>query len=289
MNKVKKVILPVAGLGTRFLPATKAQPKEMLPIVDKPVIQYLVEEAVSSGIEEVIFITGRGKRAIEDHFDNATELEYFLDNRGKEDVKKQIRLISQLAKFAYVRQGEPQGDGDALLQAEHLINGEPFAVLFGDDIVDNPKKPALKQLLDVFYKFNHTTIALNTVPKKEVSRYGVVKAERVDKNVYKILDLVEKPKPQDSPSNQIVVGKYVLTPEIFEELGALPKNNGEIRLADALRNYTHKGGEVYGCQIEGKRYDCGSKIGFLEAVVDFGLKHEEVKREFKKYLKSLKI
>ncbi|MCL4427200.1 UTP--glucose-1-phosphate uridylyltransferase GalU [Patescibacteria group bacterium] len=290
-GKVKKAILPVAGLGTRFLPATKAQPKEMLPIVDKPVIQYLVEEAVQSGIEEVIFVTGRGKRAIEDHFDHAMELEYILDSKGKTAVKEQLRHIAELAHFAYVRQKEARGDGDALLQARHLLNGESVAVLFGDDIIDNPRRPALRQLLDVYEKYQAPVIALTTVPRKDVHLYGVVKAKKVAPGTFQILDIVEKPDGKDAPSNQVIVGKFVLTPVVFEELSTIPyKPGSEIKLTgDALRQYIQHGGMVYGYTIEGTRYDCGSKIGFLKAVVDFGLKHPEVKKEFKKYLKSLSV
>jgi len=264
---IKKVIIPVAGLGTRFLPATKAQPKEMLPIVDKPIIQYLVEEAVAAGITEVIFVTGRGKRAIEDHFDYAYELE---------------REISNLASFVYVRQKEPKGDGDALLAAAHIVGDEPCAVLFGDDIVDS-KVPCLKQMMGTFEKYNDPVIALEEVKEEETSLYGIVGTTKVGERVHEIKHIVEKPAQGKAPSRLAIVGKYIITKDIFRELEKLNPKSGEIRLADALKNHlTH--GAVYGYQFKGTRYDCGSKIGFLKAVVDFGLKHEETKKEFKHYL-----
>lgn len=282
---IKKAILPVAGLGTRFLPATKAQPKEMLAIVDKPVIQYLVEEAVASGITEIIFVTGRGKRAIEDHFDYSAGLEEVLLRQGKADIYKEVRRISNLAKFTYVRQKEPRGDGDALLCAAHLIDGEPIAVLYGDDIID-AKVPALAQMMKVYEKYKDPVVALERVPRSEISKYGAVKATEIEKKIFEIKDIVEKPVPSKAPSNLAVVGKYIITPEVFKELRELNPVKGEIRLADALKNLL-RNRSVYGYEFSGKRYDCGSKIGFLKAVVDFGLKHEEVGKEFKKYLKSV--
>lgn len=279
---IKKVIIPVAGLGTRFLPATKAQPKEMLPLVDKPIIQYLVEEAVASGITEVIFVTGRGKRAIEDHFDYAYELEQALVSRGKKELLKTIRQISNLASFTYVRQKEPRGDGDAILSAAHLVGDEPCAVLFGDDIIDsNP--PALKQMLSVFSARREPVIALDEVSAQEVSSYGIVSAVKIEEQVYAIKDIVEKPSRAQAPSRLAVVGKYIITKEIFRELEKLDGMQGEIHLSHALKNYLSRGA-VYGYRFKGTRYDCGSKIGFLKATVDFGLKHEETKKEFKKYL-----
>jgi len=284
---IKKVIIPVAGLGTRFLPATKAQPKEMLPIVDKPVIQYLVEEAVASGISNVIFVTGRNKRPIEDHFDHSFEVETALKQRGKDKMLKEIRDIANLARFTYVRQKEPRGDGDALLCASHLIDqNEAVAVLYGDDIIDS-KVPCLKSMMKVFEKYNDVVIALEEVPKKDVSRYGVVKAIPISKNIYQITDIQEKPSPKEAFSNLTVVGKYILTPEVFVELGKLVPGKDEIRLTNALKALLKKK-PIYGYKFEGKRYDCGSKIGFLEAVVDMGLKHPEVKKEFRKYLNRIK-
>jgi len=285
---ITKVIIPVAGLGTRFLPATKAQPKEMLPIIDKPIIQYLVEEAVNSGITDVIFVTGRGKRAIEDHFDFSPELESALLLKNKRDDFKEVRSISKLARFSYVRQNLPQGDGDAILCASHLVSpDEPVGVLFGDDIVDS-EVPCLLQMEDVFDKYGDVVLALDTVPKSEVRHYGVVKAVKISKNVYEIKDIVEKPDPKDAPSNLIIVGKYIITPRVFAELRKLKKESkgGEVRLADALKNLV-KDKPIYGLKFEGKRYDCGSKLGFLKATVDFALKHNSFKKEFKKYLKEV--
>lgn len=286
-NKIKKVIIPVAGLGTRFLPATKAQPKEMLPIIDKPIIQYLVEEAVQAGAEDIIFITGRGKRAIEDHFDFAPELESVLISNNKKDAFNEVRAISHMANFSYVRQNLPIGDGDAILRAEHLVGKDPVGVLFGDDIVDN-KVSCFSQMQNVFNKYRGVVLVLDTVPKKDVSKYGVVKAKKIEENIYKIEDIVEKPKAEEAPSNMVIVGKYIIVPEVFNELKEIKKNkkSGEIRLADALKNYL-KRGSVYGMIFEGKRYDCGSKIGFLKATVDFALKHDGVKKDFKKYLKDI--
>jgi len=285
---ITKVIIPVAGLGTRFLPATKAQPKEMLPIIDKPIIQYLVEEAANSGISDIIFVTGRGKRAIEDHFDFSPELESALLLNNKKDVFKEVRSISKLARFSYVRQNSPRGDGDAILCAEHLIGrDEPVGVLFGDDIVDS-KVPCLSQMEDVFDKYGDVVLALDTVPRSEVKHYGVVKAVKVSKNVYEIKDIVEKPDPKEAPSNLIIVGKYIITPNVFEELRKLKRESrgGEIRIADALKNLL-KRRPIYGLRFEGVRYDCGNKLGFLKATVDFALKHPSVKKEFRKYLKEI--
>lgn len=286
-NKIRKAIIPVAGFGTRFLPATKAQPKEMLSVVDKPVIQYLVEEAAASGIEEIIFVTGRGKRVIEDHFDHSFELEYNLVEKGKQDLLEEIRKISKLAKFSYVRQPLPLGDGDALLCAKNLTNGEPFAVLFGDDIVDS-KIPCLKQLFNIYSRYGDPVIALEKVPKKDVFRYGVVKPSFIENNLYEIKDVIEKPEIKKAPSNLIIIGKYVLTPDIFKYIEALGNGspNKEIRLADALKLMLYDRA-VYGYEFQGKRYDCGNKLGFLKAQVEFGLKHSEIKKEFRQYLQGL--
>ncbi len=284
---ITKAIIPVAGLGTRFLPATKAQPKEMLPLIDKPIIQYLVEEAVGSGISDIIFVTGRGKRAIEDHFDYSPELESSLLKKKKKDIFQTVRAISEMAKFVYVRQKMPRGDGDAILCASHLTNNEPVAVLFGDDIVDS-RVPCLGQMIKVFEKYGDCVIALDEVPRKEVKHYGVVKAVKISDKVFEIKDIIEKPDPQKAPSNLIIVGKYIITPELFKEIRKLKPIKGEIRLADALKNLLKKR-PIYGFRFEGKRYDCGNKLGYLKATVDFGLKHPEVKDEFKKYLKNLKL
>lgn len=285
MKTVKKAIMPVAGFGTRFLPATKAQPKEMLPIVDKPVIQYLVEEAAASGIQEIIFVTGRNKRAIEDHFDYAPDLELLLKSGGKDHLYKEAREISNLAKFAYVRQKEPRGNGDALLNARHLINGEPVAIMFGDDIVRS-QVPCLLQLMKVFDKYQDVVIALEEIDKKEVSQYGVVRATKIEKNLYEIKDIVEKPKISEAPSNLTIVGKYIVTPEFFDVLSKIKKeSHQELGITDGLRSYLKKR-PIYGYKFEGKRYDCGSKLGFLKAIIDFSLEHKELGNEFKNYLRN---
>jgi len=285
LKKVKKAIIPVAGFGTRFLPATKAQPKEMIPLVDKPVIQYIVEEAVKSGIEDIIFVTGRGKRAIEDHFDFSYELEQSLFEKGKKDLLESVRKIAQLARFAYVRQPQPLGDGHAVLCARHLTNGEPVAVLFGDDIVDH-SKPCLKQLIEVFEEYQSPVLALARVAKKDVSRFGVVRPETLKERTFLVKEVVEKPSPEKAPSNLIVVGKYIITPEIFEILEESPNQSGEIRLADAFSEFLKRGNALYGYEFEGTRHDCGDKLGFLKATVEYGLKHKDIGREFKKYLKN---
>ncbi|MCL5004430.1 MAG: UTP--glucose-1-phosphate uridylyltransferase GalU [Patescibacteria group bacterium] len=285
-TQIKKAILPVAGMGTRFLPATKAQPKEMLPIVDKPVIQYLVEEAVASGIKEIIFVTGRGKRAIEDHFDYAYELEQMLNSKGKKELLETIRKISDMAKFTYVRQKEPKGAGDAILSASHLIEDEPVAILFGDDLVFH-KKPALAQLIDVYNKYHDPVVALEKIPRKEIHRYGVIDGVKIAPRTFQINNLVEKPKPGTEPSDLGIVGKYIITPAVIEELKKV-KFKGELFLTEALLAVAKKKA-VYGYQFEGTRYDCGSKIGFLKATIDHGLQHKETSAELKKYIKKLKI
>lgn len=288
-SPVKKAILPVAGLGTRFLPATKAQPKEMLPIVDKPVIQFLVEEAVSSGIKEIIFVTGRGKRAIEDHFDYSHELEDELQRKGKNDLFNSVRKISHLAHFSYVRQNEPKGDGDALLKTLALLNNEPVAVLFGDDIIVDAKTPTLKKMMEIFSQYQSPVVALARVPKKDTSLYGIADVSKIKERIYEIKNIIEKPKVKEAPSSLAAVGKYIITPEIFEELKKLAASGQkDFGLAHALARHL-KNKPVFGYEIEGTRYDCGSKIGFLKAVVDYGLKHQETKKEFKKYLKTFKF
>lgn len=285
-SKIRKAILPVAGLGTRFLPATKAQPKEMLPLVDKPIIQYLVEEAVASGVREIIFVTGRGKRAIEDHFDSVFELEHHLSRNNKEAYLETVRKITHLADFAYVRQSYPLGDGHAILQAKNLIGDEPCLVLFGDDIIQG-EVPAAKQLMGIFDKYRDPVIALQKVPKSQIGRYGAVKAVKVAERTYQINDIIEKPDPFRAPSNLAIVGKYILTPEVFDLLARInPDSRGEIRLADALVALI-KQRSVYGYETEGRRYDCGDKLGFLEATVDFGLKHPEIGRKFYTYIVNI--
>ena len=285
-RKVRKAIIPVAGLGTRFLPATKAQPKEMLPVVDKPVIQYIVEEAVASGIEEVIFVTGRNKRAIEDHFDDAAELEHELEERGKRALATEMKRISRLAKFAYVRQREPRGDGDAILSALHLVGDEPVAILHGDNIVDG-KEPCLKQLIRVFEEEHSSVVALETVQKKDVSRFGIIKGSRMGNNRYALQEVVEKPSPAKAPSRLAIVAQYVVTPEVLSLVKTTRPVGGELRLADVLDRFLKRGGKMVGVVFEGKRYDCGSKEGFLEATVEFGLRHPETKASFRRYLRSM--
>ncbi|TSC56485.1 MAG: UTP--glucose-1-phosphate uridylyltransferase [Parcubacteria group bacterium Gr01-1014_18] len=287
--KIKKAIIPVAGMGTRFLPATKAQPKEMLPIVDKPVIQYLVEEAVASGIEEIIFITSIGKRAIEDHFDYSYELMQKLEAKGKKDLMEIVRHVSSLAAFAYVRQPQPLGDGHAVLMARNLVGkNEAVAVLFGDDVVDS-KVPCIGQLMEVYEKYGDPVVALMRVPKEEVSRYGVVGSVELGGRVHEIQQFAEKPKVEEAPSNLIVVGKYILTPGVLSMLEDIePDSGGEIRLAGAFNEWI-KTKPLYGCEFEGVRYDCGDKLGYVKATVDYGLKHPEVAKGLREYLKGLKL
>lgn len=286
--EVRKAIIPVGGFGTRFLPATKAQPKEMLALVDKPVIQYLVEEAVASGIREIIFVTGRGKRAIEDHFDYSLELEHFLASKGKKELAERIHAIASLAKFTYVRQGEPKGPGHALLQASHLIgHDEPIAVLYGDDVVVS-ETPCLLQLLSVYERFGKPVVALEKVSQNEVSRYGIAAGKNVDERVYRLTGVIEKPAKEDAPSDLAVIGKYIYTPELFGMLSEMkPSSGGEYFPTDIFDLYVKSGGEMYGYQYEGVRYDCGEKLGFLKAIVQVGMKHPEVGEEFGRYLKSL--
>jgi len=285
--KIRKAIIPVAGMGTRFLPAAKAQPKEMLAVVDKPVIQYIVEEAVASGIEEIIFVTAIGKRAIEDHFDRNFELEYRLEQKNKLKELEQIKGLGKLAKFAFVRQNKPLGDGHAVLSALPFVDQhEPVAVLFGDDII-NGKIPALKQLMEVYEKYNDSVIALEEVPKKDVSSYGVIGGKNIGGRVWEIKKFVEKPAIAEAPSNLIVVGHYIITPEIMKILAEVkPGKDGEIRLADAFAAYLKTGRVLYGCKFAGIRYDCGNKFGFLKAQIELGLKHPEVGKQLKSYLKK---
>ncbi len=288
IQKITKAIIPVAGLGTRFLPATKAQPKEMLPIVDKPAVQYLVEEAVASGITDIIFVTGREKRTIEDHFDVAPGLERILEEKGKTEHAKLVRDISNLARFAYIRQKHQRGDGDALLTAAHLMENEPVAVLFGDDLILG-KTPALRQLLGAYEKYGKSVVALAEVLKEVIPTKGVVQAEAVGGNVFRVRGIVEKPKLADAPSNLAVVGKYIITPEVLAALAKVRTKEGEeLRLAHALDVVARKG-EVYGVKLEGEWLDCGSKIGFLKATVRFGLEHSETKKEFEAFLRTLKL
>ncbi|TSC69109.1 MAG: UTP--glucose-1-phosphate uridylyltransferase [Parcubacteria group bacterium Gr01-1014_66] len=286
-SQVTKAIIAVGGFGTRFLPATKAQPKEMLPLVDKPVIQYIVEEAVASGITDIIFVTGRGKRAIEDHFDYAFELEYFLRERGKKDLAEAVHTISSLARFAYIRQGEPKGPGHAILQARHLIGDEPVAILWADDVVDAPV-PCLQQLCKVFARYQKPVLALERVPYREVSRYGIVGAKKIDTRTYQVTQMIEKPRREDAPSNLVSIGKYICTPQLLDCLESMKEGpGGEYFLTGAFQLYLQGGGDLYGYEYEGVRYDCGEKLGFLKAVVHAGMVHPEVGPLFKKYLKEV--
>ncbi|TAK04139.1 UTP--glucose-1-phosphate uridylyltransferase GalU [Patescibacteria group bacterium] len=286
---IRKAIIPVAGMGTRFLPASKAQPKEMLAVVDKPVIQYIVEEAVASGIEEIIFVTSIGKRAIEDHFDRNFELEYRLEQKKKMKELSLVGAIGKLAKFAFVRQTKPLGDGHAVLAALPFIDRhEPVAVLFGDDIIDG-KVPALKQLLEVYEKYQDPVVALQQVPKKDVSSYGVIGGKKINKATWEVKTFVEKPAVKDAPSNNIVIGRYVLTPDVLAVLeDQRAGKDGEIRLADAFATYLQSGRPIYGHLFEGTRYDCGNKLGFLKAQIELGLKHPEVGKELRKYLRAVR-
>jgi len=287
-HRVRKAVFPAAGLGTRFLPATKASPKEMLPLVDKPLIQYVVEEAVASGIESVIIVTGRGKSAIEDHFDVSFELEKLLEERGKTEELKAMRAVSAMARVSYVRQKEALGLGHAVLQARDLVGNEPFAVMLSDDIIDS-QTPALKQLLDVYEKYDAPVVAVFEVEGEAISRFGVVDAEEVEAGVYKIRDMVEKPPVAQAPSNLAIIGRYVLTPDIFDEIEQTqPGAIGEIQITDAMRSLLKKR-PFYAVRFEGTRYDAGDKLGFLMATVQFALKHGELAPEFREYLKSLKL
>ena len=287
--KVRKGVFPAAGLGTRFLPATKAQPKEMLPLVDKPMIQYVVEEAVASGLSEIIIVTGRGKRAIEDHFDAAFELEYYLNDRGKTEELAQIKTISELASVSYVRQKEPLGLGHAILCARSLVGDEPFAVFLGDDIIGAAPSPCMRQLLDVAEQYQGPVLAVQRVPRANIGQYGVIAARPLEGRVHEILDLVEKPKPQDAPSDLAIIGRYVLPPEIFEILAATrPDARGEIQLTDALRGLRARR-PMYAIEFEGRRYDTGDKLGFLKATVEFALARPDLSDEFRTYLKSLNL
>jgi len=287
-QKVRKAVFPAAGLGTRFLPATKASPKEMLPLVDKPLIQYVAEEAVASGIESLIIVTGRGKASIEDHFDVSFELEKLLEERGKPEELKAMRAISEMARVSYVRQQEALGLGHAVLQARDLVGDEPFAVMLSDDIIDS-EKPALRQLLDIHEKYDAPVVAVFQVEGEAISRFGVIDGEEIEEGVYKIKDMVEKPAARDAPSNLAIIGRYVLTSDIFDEIEkTTPGALGEIQITDAMRSLLKKR-PFYAVRFKGTRYDAGDKLGFLIATVEFALKHEDLAPEFKEYLQSLKF
>ncbi len=287
MQKVRKAIMPVAGFGTRFLPATKAQPKEMLPVVDKPVIQYLVEDAVSAGIEEIIFVTGRGKRSIEDHFDYSFELEKTLVEKNKLDLVKKVEEIDSLAKFSYVRQAVPLGDGHAVNCASHLVFNEPVLIMFGDTLYDAEISP-VKQVINAYEKYGKTIIGLSEVDKNEISQFGVIGGEELGDGVYKIDKFIEKPKKEDAPSNLVQVGINVITPEVFEILKDMKDGkSGEIRLADAYEIMLQKGIPLYGKKIEGEWLDTGNKLNFIKATLKLGIKNKEVGEDLKKLIKNL--
>jgi UTP--glucose-1-phosphate uridylyltransferase len=287
-QRVRKAVFPAAGLGTRFLPATKASPKEMLPLVDKPLIQYVVEEAVASGIESVIIVTGRGKSTIEDHFDVSFELEALLADRRKQEELRLVRRISEMARVSYVRQREALGLGHAILQARDLVGDEPFAVMLSDDIIES-KTPALKQLMDVYEKYDAPVLATMHVEGKAISRFGALSVDEVEEGVYRVKDMVEKPPLAQAPSDLAIIGRYILTADIFAEIektkaGAV----GEIQITDAMRSLLKKR-DFYAVRFEGTRYDAGDKLGFLIATVELALKHSELAPEFRDYLKSLKL
>ncbi len=284
--KVRKAIIPAAGLGTRFLPATKAQPKEMLPIVDKPTIQFIVEEAIASGIEDIIIVTGRNKRAIEDHFDKSLELEMELRKKQNDDLLHLVEDISNLVDIHYIRQKEPKGLGHAIYCARSFIGNEPFAVLLGDDIVD-AQVPCLKQLIDVYNEYKTTVLGVQEVDWEEVDKYGIVSPKHIEDRVYKVKGLVEKPLKEEAPSNIAILGRYIITPQIFSLLETTqPGAGGEIQLTDALRELAGQEA-MYAYSFIGKRYDVGNKLGFLEATIEFALKREDLNDSFRQYLKKL--
>ena len=286
--KVRKAAFPAAGLGTRFLPATKAQPKEMLPLVDKPLIQYGVEEALASGIDNIIIITGRGKNAIEDHFDVSYELEKILEQRGETELLKVVRDISDMINLAYVRQKEALGIGHALLTAQGLIGNETFACFLGDDIIDS-EIPCIKQLLNVYYEHQHPVVAIEEVLPDDVSSYGIIAGKEIAEGLYEITDMIEKPSRDQAPTNLAIIGRYILTPDLFDALEKVPKDaKGEIQITNGLKLLL-KQRPIFGYKFRGTRYDAGNKLGFLKATVEFALKRKDLGEPFRKYLLSLKL
>lgn len=286
-NKIRKAIIPAAGLGTRFLPATKAQPKEMLPIVDKPTLQYIIEECVASGIEEILIITGRNKKSIEDHFDRSVELEMELEKAGKTEMLEMVREISDMVNIYFIRQKEPKGLGHAILCAKTFVGDEPFAVLLGDDVVYNDEKPCLKQLIDCYGEYKTSVLGVQTVAPEDVSKYGIVGGLHIEDRVYKVKNLVEKPSVEEAPSNIAILGRYIITPRIFEILEETkPGKGGEIQLTDALLQLL-KEEAMYAYDFEGRRYDVGDKLGFLQATVEYALRKPELKDSFMEYLRSI--
>lgn len=287
MRKVTKAVIPAAGFGTRFLPATKAVPKEMIPIVDTPTIQYIVEEAIKSGIRDILIITGRGKDAIMNHFDNSFELESVLERENKAELLKAVRQVSQMANIHFIRQKEQKGLGHAVSYARQFAAGEPIAVMLGDDVVVNDKKPCLKQMIDKYEELGGSILGVQTVDHSQVSKYGIVDGEKISDRTYKVNSLVEKPKPEDAPTDVAILGRYIITPGIFECLERTPKGaGGEIQLTDALFLLAENE-PVYAYDFEGKRYDVGNKMGFLQATVEFALKRGDLRNEFSEYLKKL--
>ena len=284
--KIRKAVFPAAGFGTRFLPATKAIPKEMLPLIDKPLIQYSVEEAKKSGLEEVIIITGMGKTAIEDHFDVSFELEMLLKERNKTDMLKMIEELSNFIHFSYTRQKKPMGLGHAIHCAKNLVGMEPFAVFLSDDVIDS-RIPVMKQMVDVFHRYPYTILAVQRVPKKEVHHYGIIEARKIAPRVYEVLDMIEKPHPSNAPSNLAIIGRYILMPEIFKALEETkPGRGGEIQLTDGLKVLSRKQ-PIYAYEFEGERFDAGDKLGFIKANVSFALKRPDINKSFKKFLKEI--
>ncbi|MFQ5846394.1 MAG: UTP--glucose-1-phosphate uridylyltransferase GalU [Candidatus Methylomirabilales bacterium] len=287
-TKVRKAVFPVAGLGTRFLPATKAQPKEMLPVVDKPVIQYAVEEALAAGIDGIFMVTGRGKDVIENHFDRSVELEQALDVPGKRDLLKEVRRISELGAFCYIRQKAPLGLGHAVLVTRDLVGDEPFAVLLADVLIDAPV-PAIRQALDIFDRYHAPVISVCPVSREEISSFGIIAGHPVAEGVYQVTDLVEKPAPEEAPSNLGIVGRYVLTPQIFDELEQTALDaGGEVQLTNGLKGLLRRQ-PVYAHELKGRRYDTGNKLGFLQATVELALKRSDVGKAFREYLKALEL
>lgn len=286
-KKIKKAVIPAAGLGTRFLPATKAQPKEMLPIVDKPTLQYIIEECVASGIEDILIITGRNKKSIEDHFDKSVELEVELEKVGKEEMLEMVRDISDMVNIHFIRQKEPRGLGHAILCAKTFVGDEPFAVLLGDDVVYNDQKPCLKQLIDCYGEYNTSVLGVQTVAPENVNKYGIVGGIQIEDRVYKVKELVEKPSLEEAPSNVAILGRYIITPKIFEILeDTAPGKGNEIQLTDALLKLIEEEA-MYAYDFQGRRYDVGDKLGFLEATIEYALRKEDLRDEFVEYLKNI--
>ncbi|MBE6063534.1 MAG: UTP--glucose-1-phosphate uridylyltransferase GalU [Clostridium butyricum] len=285
-NKIRKAIIPAAGLGTRFLPATKAQPKEMLPIVDKPTIQYIVEEAIASGIEEILIITGRNKKSIEDHFDKSVELEMELEKHNKNELLELVQDISEMVDIHYIRQKEPKGLGHAIRCAKTFVGNEPFAILLGDDIVYNPEKPCLKQLMDCYNEYKTSILGVQTVPEESVNKYGIVDGIQIEDRVSKVKGLIEKPSIEEAPSNIAILGRYIVTPRIFDILdNTAPGKGNEIQLTDALLQLV-KEEAMYAYNFEGRRYDVGDKLGYLQATVEYALRKPELREGFIKYLEN---